>query len=337
MNFKMSLRALSRTKSSSVLSMCILILFPVMTLLLTSGPSSPLDDEEDDELPSSSSSSSDVLDLCCRRRRRCSSSLDRSLLRRCLLLDDAFLSSPSPRFRWRRPSSLFDFPLLLLDRLLRFFFLPFLDLLRSRSLDLERDPLPPLRSEDDDRDLDRRVLLRPPPRSFPSLSLERRSRSRRWREGEADDGDDDGERPLLLLSPDAFPSRSDFEGGAAAAAGPPSGSGPSFSVSDMAYLPSPQGTAHARSLSPGLSSPPSVGVLSPVPTVVRLRSRTTPDTRDFVFGGTAFGPSRRVGRRGSPLLRQLLFTSGYSPRPASVPFGLTDSGGEIEERPQRDR
>ena len=288
MNFKMSLRALSRTKSSSVLSMCILILFPVMTLLLTSGPSSPLDDEEDDELPSSSSSSSDVLDLCCRRRRRCSSSLDRSLLRRCLLLDDAFLSSPSPRFRWRRPSSLFDFPLLLLDRLLRFFFLPFLDLLRSRSLDLERDPLPPLRSEDDDRDLDRRVLLRPPPRSFPSLSLERRSRSRRWREGEADDGDDDGERPLLLLSP-------------------------------------------------GLSSPPSVGVLSPVPTVVRLRSRTTPDTRDFVFGGTAFGPSRRVGRRGSPLLRQLLFTSGYSPRPASVPFGLTDSGGEIEERPQRDR
>lgn len=171
MNFKMSLRALSRTKSSSVLSMCIFILFPVMTLLLTSGPSSPLDDEEDEESPPSSS---DVLDLC-RRRRRCSSSLDRSW-RRCLLDEDAFLSSSlSPRFRWWRRSSspLFDFPLLLLDRLLRLFLL-FLDLLRPRSLDLERDPLPPLRSEDDDRDLDRRVLLLPMPRSFPSLSLERR-------------------------------------------------------------------------------------------------------------------------------------------------------------------
>ena len=283
MNFKMSLRALSRTKSSSVLSMCILILFPVMTLLLTSGPSSPLDDEEDVESPSSSPS--DVLDLC--RRRRCSSSLDRSL-RRCLI-DDAFLSSLSPRFRWRR-SSLFDFPLLL-DRLR--FFLLFLDLLRSRSLDLERDPLPPLRSEDEDRDLDRRPLR--PPRSFPSLSLERRSRSRRWRGGEADDDDDDGERPLLL-PPAPFPSRSDFEGdAAAAAAGPPPGFGPSFSVSDMACPPRKARCAHT--LSPGLSPPPSGGVLSPVRRSSASGRERRPTLEIGGGGGDDVWPSSRVGRR----------------------------------------
>lgn len=48
-NFKISLRALSLTISSSDLSICILIFLPVMTLRFTSGPSSPLEEDDDDD------------------------------------------------------------------------------------------------------------------------------------------------------------------------------------------------------------------------------------------------------------------------------------------------
>ncbi len=56
MNFKISLRALSLTISSSVLSMCILIFLPVIALRFTSGPSSPLEGELDDDDEDASSS-----------------------------------------------------------------------------------------------------------------------------------------------------------------------------------------------------------------------------------------------------------------------------------------
>lgn len=127
-NFKSSLRAFSRTTSSDVLSMCILIFFPLITLLFTPGPSSPLEEEEE-------KSSSDWFDLYCL-------SFDRS---RCFF-DDFFLSLLL-RFRWR---SSFFLLLLLLDRL---FFLCFFDLLRSRSFEQYLSLLL-LLPEDIERDLD---------------------------------------------------------------------------------------------------------------------------------------------------------------------------------------
>ena len=67
-NFKISLRALSLTISSSDLSICILIFLPVITLRFTSGPSSPLEedtDADDDDDESSTATDEDE------ERRRC--------------------------------------------------------------------------------------------------------------------------------------------------------------------------------------------------------------------------------------------------------------------------
>jgi hypothetical protein len=72
--------------------------------------------------------------------------------------------------------------------------------------------------------------------------------------------------------------------------------------------------------------------LSPVPTVVRSPPVEARHSRLCVCvgGGGYVWPLRRVGRRGSPRLLELLFTSGYSRRPARVQF-LDQSGDEVGE------
>ena len=164
MKFSISFRASSRTRSSASFSTCILIFFPVMTLLLTSGPSSPLEEEDD---PSNE----------WERRRRFSLAL-------CLRFSAFFFFPCLLSFFLCLP--------LLLDRLC--FFLCFLDLLRLRSL--ERELLLPLSEpeEDGERDLERwrRRRLR-----WSSPLPERRSCPRR-QESESEDGD--RERPLAGLS-----------------------------------------------------------------------------------------------------------------------------------------